>query len=265
MNLYQIIPFLKDIITLANSKVMEIYNDDFDIVTKSDLSPLTAADLASNKIICDGLQILNKKLLKQNVIDQDILIISEENKNMDYNHRKEYKYAWLVDPIDGTKEFIKKNGEFTTNIGLVCDNKVIFGIVGIPAQNLIYWGGINIPSVKFDSLNNIMTNLTPRNDTDPFIVVTSRSHSNQDTLNCIDKLKQQYNNVKTVSSGSSIKMLMVAEGIANFYPRYGPTSEWDTCAAHGILKGVKMNLTDMFNNEILYNKDNILNPFFKTN
>ena len=259
MNLYQIIPFLKETIVLANNAIMEIYNKDFEIFTKKDESPLTTADLVSNKIICSSLTQLNKK------INQDILIISEENKNDDYIFRQKYEYCWLVDPIDGTKEFIKKNGEFTTNIGLCKNGKVIFGIVGIPSQNLIYWGGINVPSVKFNYLTNDMTPLKPRQSTDPFIIVTSRSHINQQTTDCIDKLKNTYPNIKTVQSGSSIKMIMVAEGIANFYPRYGLTSEWDTCAAHGVLKGVKKNLVDLNNNELIYNKENILNPFFKTN
>lgn len=259
MDLYQIIPILKNTIIQANNAIMEIYQKDFDVYTKNDDSPLTTADLVSNKIICDNLENLNKSLNK------NILIISEENKNLEFSDRKHFQYCWLIDPIDGTKEFIKKNGEFTTNIGLVKNNKVIFGIVGIPSQNLIYWGGIDIPSVKFNYKTNNMISLIPRIDTNPFIVVTSRSHINQKTQNCIEKLKNKYDNVKSVSSGSSIKMIMVAEGIANFYPRYGLTSEWDTCAAHGVLKGVKKNLINMDGKELVYNKENILNPFFKTN
>lgn len=258
MNLYQIIPFLKDTIVLANNSIMEIYSTDFNIYTKKNESPLTNADIISNNIICSYLNKLNKKIKK------NILIISEENKNDSYQNRINYEYCWIVDPIDGTKEFIKKNGEFTTNIGLVKNGIVIFGIVGIPSLNLIYWGGIDIPSVKFNYITNIMTPLIPRNNTNPYIIVTSRSHINQQTNDCIDKLKNIYKNIKTVQSGSSIKIIMVAEGIANFYPRYGLTSEWDTCAAHGVLKGVKKNLIDLNNNELIYNKKNILNPFFKT-
>lgn len=260
MNLTQIIPFLKDTIILANNEIMKIYQKDFKVKIKQDLSPLTIADIESNKIICKRLEELNLK------INENILIISEENKYLEFNKRKTFKYSWLIDPIDGTKEFIKKNGEFTTNIGLIKNNKVIFGMVGIPCQNLIYWGGINVPSVKFNyHLNSQeLMFLKPRKSINPYIIVTSRSHLNQETEQCIEKIKLQYNNVKTVSTGSSIKILMVADGIANFYPRYGPTMEWDTCAAHGILKGVNLNLITLEGNELIYNKKNLLNPFFTT-
>jgi len=257
MNLSIIIPFLKETIILANQKIMEIYQNDFKIKIKSDDSPLTIADLESNKIICFRLELLNKKL------QENILIISEENKNLDFTERKNYEYAWLIDPIDGTKEFIKKNGEFTTNIGLIKDGKVIFGMVGIPCQNVVYWGGINVPSVKYNYKTNELSFLKPRISNNPYIVVTSRSHLNQATVDCLEQIKTKYENVKTVSTGSSIKMLMVADGIANFYPRYGPTMEWDTCAAHGVLKGVNKNILDMNNKELVYNKENLLNPFFK--
>jgi len=261
MLLSQIIPKLKDTIKSANQKIMEIYqrkNDDFNIEIKSDKSPLTIADLESNKIICHRLEKLNKEN------NNDILIISEENKKLSYMERKSYELAWLIDPIDGTKEFIKKNGEFTTNIGLVKNNRVIFGIVGIPCENLIYWGGINVPSVKFNYETNELIFLKPRICKNPYILVTSRSHLNQETRDCIEDIKKIYSNVSIISSGTSIKMLMVAEGIANFYPRYAPTMEWDTCAAHGVLKGVQMNLLNMNNKELLYNKENLLNPYFKT-
>lgn len=250
--------FLRDLIIKANDKIMQIYQKDFEIFNKQDQSPLTIADLESNKIICEGLQQINK------IINQDILIISEENKNQDYSQRKNYQYCWLVDPIDGTKEFIKKNGEFTTNIGLIKDGKVIFGMVGIPAKNLIYWGGTKIPSVMYNYQTQKLTLLKPKKETNPYIIVTSRSHLNQDTLDCIQRIKNVYQNVESISSGSSIKMLMVADGTANFYPRYGPTMEWDTCAAHGVLKGCGLNLMDLEGYELLYNKENLLNPFFIT-
>ena len=255
----KIVPILKEIIISANERIMEIYQGkDFNVKLKTDDSPLTIADLESNKIICSRLEKLNKE------INKDILIISEENKNLSFSERQKYELAWLIDPIDGTKEFIKKNGEFTTNIGLIRNNRVIFGMVGVPCESIIYWGGIYVPSVKFNYKTNELTFLKPRISTNPYIVVTSRSHLNQETKECIEEIKKTYANVSTVSTGSSIKMLMVAEGIANFYPRYAPTMEWDTCAAHGVLKGVDMNLVNINNKELIYNKKNLLNPFFKT-
>lgn len=252
----KIIPDLIELIIKANNKIIDIYQQDFNYIDKKDKSPLTIADLESNKIICNGLSLINKKL------NLDILIISEENKNLDFNQRKNYEYCWLVDPIDGTKEFIKKNGEFTTNIGLTKNGKVVFGIIGIPTQNLIYYGGIDFPSKKLNYQTNQTDIIKPRTITNPYIVVTSRSHINAQTKTLIETLPF---NTTTISSGSSIKMLMVAEGTANYYPRVGPTMEWDTCAAHGILKGVNKNLTTFKNEELEYNKENLLNPFFQTN
>lgn len=252
-----IIPKLKNIIIEANNKIMEIYQKDFQVDFKSDKSPLTLADIESNNIICSGLKDIT-------IDNQKPLIISEENNLIDFNNRKNNTYCWLIDPLDGTKEFVKKNGEFTTNIGLIKNGKVIFGMVGIPCHNVIYWGGINIPAVKFNYETNDTKPLTPRKSINPYIIVTSRSHLNEDTQNCIEYLKNKFNNIRTISTGSSIKMLMVADGIANFYPRYGPTMEWDTCGAHGVLKGVNLNLVDLNNNELSYNKPSLYNPYFKT-
>ena len=260
INIQKIIPLLKNIIIEANNEIMEIYGKDFKIFDKIDKSPLTEADIISNDIIIKGLLNINKKISK------DILIISEENKKIDYDIRSSYDYLWIVDPIDGTKEFIKKNGEFTTNIGLVYKNKVIFGIVGIPTLNEIYLGGNNVQSIKFNYIDNKIDTLIPREDFNPYIIAKSRSHMNIDTLKCISDIKYTYNNVITITSGSSIKMLLVANGQANFYPRYTPTNEWDTCAAHGVLKGVGKNLlSNVDNKELLYNKASLLNSFFYTN
>lgn len=262
MDLFKVLPILKNTIIKANNKIMQIYQNSFDnlkIKYKQDKSPITIADLESNKIICSQLNSIN------NLFNIDILIISEENKNIVWEKRKNYEYCWLVDPIDGTKEFIKKNGEFTTNIGLIKNGKVIFGIVGIPTLNTIYWGGVNIPSLKFNYQTNESQLLIPRISQNPFIVVISRSHSDQDTVNYLKTLETTYKNVKTIVTGSSIKLLMIAEGIANIYPRFGYTMEWDTCAAHGVLKGLNINIINYFdNNELNYNKKNLLNPYFIT-
>ena len=254
---------LINLIIVANKAVIEIYNTDFEYTNKKDLSPLTIADLEANKIICQGLNNLNKNL------DENILIISEENKNLDFNQRKKYKYCWLVDPIDGTKEFIKRNGQFTTNIGLVeydsYNDKYfsIFGIVGIPVEETIYYGGLNYGSYKTDYHNNRkQVNIKKIKEGDTLKIVASNSHMNKETKDFIKNLNQPYD---LVNYGSSIKILKVADGSADLYPRIAPTMEWDTCAAHSIIKGAGGNLiTYPEKNELVYNKENLLNPYFQT-
>ena len=254
----QVIKYLKKIIKEANEKIIDIYdNYDFKVEIKSDNSPLTIADKKSNEIIINGLKEVNKML------NMDIPIISEENKVTEFDKRKNWEYCWLVDPLDGTKEFIKKNGEFTTNIGLVKNNRVIFGIVGVPVQKLIYYGGIEIESIKCNYDDESVKINTNKDYSKVFNVVASKSHMNDKTKDLIDKL--DYKNKQLVSYGSSLKILKVADGTADYYPRVAPTMEWDTCAAHGVLKGCKSNLLKVDDNtEIIYNKENLLNPFFHT-
>jgi 3'(2'), 5'-bisphosphate nucleotidase len=177
-----------------------------------------------------------------------MLIISEENKRIDYNIRQKYQMCWLIDPIDGTKEFVKKNGQFTINIGL-CDKGVpIFGIVSIPVTGEIYYGISGIGSFKIH--NNVKTKLQILND------VTK-------------EFLKLFENPNIIQAGSSIKLLLIAEGKADIYPRLGPTSEWDTCAAHAIVKyaGGKVfkykNIDlQLLTEELVYNKKNIINPYF---
>ncbi len=249
-----------ELIKNCNKKVLEIYNTDFSINYKDDKSPLTLADLESNKLICDYLNLLNKNLKEET--NEEFLIISEENKNLDYNLRKDYNYTWLVDPIDGTKEFLKKNGQFTVNIGL-CRNEIpIFGIVSIPVSNEIYYGIEGIGSFKLNvndkTIKNLKINkkdLTKEN----VKIAASSSHLNEETKNYIN----QYKNPNLINIGSSIKLLYVAENKVDIYPRFGPTSEWDTCAAHSVVKYANGNVVNTVDkSELTYNKENILNPYF---
>ena len=261
LKFYQNKKFLDGFIELIkkfNKKILEIYNQDFNITYKDDKSPLTNADLESNKIICEYLTLLNKNL--KEVVNEDFLIISEENKNLNYDYRKKYKYTWLVDPIDGTKEFLKKNGQFTVNIGL-CKNSVpIFGIVSIPVSGEIYYGIEGLGSFKIHNNNKTKLEI-PKKDLNKegLNIVASSSHMSDETKDYINK----FNNPKLVNIGSSIKLLYVAENKADIYPRFGPTSEWDTCAAHAIVKYANGVVVRTDNKEELkYNKENILNPFF---
>ena len=262
MNLfYQKKNFLNGLIELiknCNKTILNIYNKDFEINYKDDNSPLTNADLESNKLICDYLNLLNKNLKEE--INENFCIISEENKNDHYSIRKNIKYTWLVDPIDGTKEFLKKNGQFTVNIGLCRNGVPIFGIVSIPVSGEIYYGIEGIGSFKIDKDITTKLEIESKDLTKEGLnIVSSSSHMNENTKKYIE----QFKNPNLVNIGSSIKLLYIAEGKADLYPRYALTSEWDTCAAHSVVKyagGKVLNITD--DKELVYNKENILNPYF---
>jgi len=260
---YQGKNFKKQLIEIceqSNKIALDIYSsylqDGTDIMYKDDNSPLTIADLTVNKYICTQLESLS------NQYKHHIIIISEENKNLSYQERKLYDWAWLVDPIDGTKEFIKKNGQFTVNIGLCYKGSPVLGVVGIPVDNLIYIGCKGFGSSKLNTKTGNLKEISVSrfNLSDEHIrIVCSSSHMNEDT----EKYVNQFKNPILKSAGSSIKLLRVAEGEADIYPRIAPTSEWDTCASHAVLiyAGGKI---FQYNNEkeVTYNKENLLNPYF---
>jgi 3'(2'), 5'-bisphosphate nucleotidase len=252
---YQDKKFIDGFITLVrecNEIILNIYKTDFDVKYKGDESPLTIADKKCNEHICKYLNSLN--------LEHDILIISEENKQMDYEHRKHYDWVWLVDPLDGTKEFVKKNGEFTVNIGLCYKGIPVFGIVSIPVTNDIYYGVKDVGSFKLSHHGSLeKLNMKDIKENETVRLIVSKSHMNELTQNIVN----QYPNNELLSVGSSIKLLWVAEGKAHIYPRIALTSEWDTCAAHAIVKyagGVVIQHTT--DKELVYNKENILNPHF---
>ncbi len=236
----------------AGDAILEIYNKDFNVEYKDDKSPLTDADKVSNEIITDALQ----KLTPQ------IPIISEENKLLDYQIRKDWTQCWLVDPIDGTKEFIKKNGEFTVNIALIENGIPILSVVGVPAQNIIYYAEKNKGAYKIYNETTIKLEKTPiENNT--IRIVGSRSHQTPELLAYVDEQKEKYANVEFVAAGSSLKFCLIAEGKADVYPRLGPTMEWDTAAGHLIATESGSDVLVWNSDEKLsYNKENLLNPFF---
>ena len=251
MNHNDMIKIASEAALMAGEEIMKIYNDSEFIYfkNKKDNSPLTKADRASHNII--------SKILKNTKIE----IISEEKKIAEFNKRKKWKYYWLVDPLDGTKEFIKKNGEFTVNIALVKNNIPYIGIVYCPTFKTLYWNDPKTGSYK-KHINNVIK-LKKReeiNFKDPNLrVVTSRSHMNEETEGFLTKL----NKPQIVPVGSSLKILFLAENNADIYPRYGPTMEWDTAAAHAIANGSNVKLFKSNNkSEISYNKKSLLNPFF---
>ncbi len=245
----------------AGKEILKIYNTDFSFEIKSDNSPLTLADKNANKIICSILEKTN------------IPILSEEGKNIDFSERMLWENLWIVDPLDGTKEFIKKNGEFTVNIALVNNNIPIMGVIFVPVSNELYFAEKNIGSFKtiinnvdsFDVDDIIKSAFKlPTTNTAIYSIVASRSHLNDETKLFIENKENEKKIIETISKGSSLKFCLIAEGKADIYPRFGPTMEWDTAAGQAIAmySGAKVYLSENKNNTLLYNKENLLNPYF---
>ncbi len=273
-----------EIVEIASQIILQIYLNDelfmnmnMTIENKIDAgnSPLTIADKKANDFICRELRGLYP----------DIPIISEENKNDDWDVRRKYIWVWLVDPLDGTKEFIKRNGEFTVNIGLVYMGEPVAGFVGVPAQGLIYWGGVGgawkRKIVGGNTIDLIEENTLIKKGNITRIVA-SRSHMDDKTDQFIKKnYVEKGRKVELLNVGSSLKILWIAENKADVYPRLAPTMEWDTCAAHAILRACGGTLEMPDNNslshsdssglgvspfqkgaELTYNKNYLLNPNF---
>ncbi|RWS45625.1 3'(2'),5'-bisphosphate nucleotidase [Arcobacter suis] len=238
---------LKCIALKAGEIIMEIYKKDFSVDYKEDKSPLTEADLKSNEFICNEL----------NKLYPNISIMSEENKEIPYEERKDWEYYFCVDPIDGTKEFIKKNDEFTINIALIKNNIPYLGVVYAPALNELYWAdGIN--SYRNNEKLPLFINENPK---EKISVVVSKSHLSSETQEFIDKLDSK--KIKQISKGSSLKLCMVAVGEADIYPRLAPTMEWDIVAADAIVRCAgKMTYQFELEKPIVYNKEDLLNPWF---
>ncbi|NND32049.1 MAG: 3'(2'),5'-bisphosphate nucleotidase CysQ [Saprospiraceae bacterium] len=236
----------------AGAAILEIYQnpDFFDVDYKSDKSPLTAADKAANDIIIKGLSNLPDK----------IPIISEESKLLPYQDREHYHYCWLVDPLDGTKEFIKRNDEFTVNIALIKDGNPVLGIIYVPVGGACYFAYKGGGAFRIDGTEDI------RLKCDDFIinehglrVLCSRSHLSEATQEYLNQLTEP----KLVPQGSSLKFTVIAEGKGDVYPRIGPTMEWDTAAAHIILQEAGGNIVEFATGQPLrYNKPSLLNPDF---
>jgi len=235
----------------AGSKILQIYNrESFDHQLKTDNSPLTEADIASHNLITQQL----------NEITPNIPILSEESSFISWQERKQWECYWLIDPLDGTKEFIKKNGEFTVNIALIYQNAPIIGVVHAPVLNETWVGEQGKPAKKITQFDTKTIKVKPHKQGEFYKVVGSRSHAG-DSLN---EFLAEIEKYELVSMGSSIKLCLVAEGKAHLYPRLGPTSEWDTAAAHAVVNAAG---GKVINNEtqmpLQYNtKDSLRNPHF---
>jgi 3'(2'), 5'-bisphosphate nucleotidase len=244
----------------AGEEILKIYAQDFDVETKSDESPLTQADKNAHLAIVSFLE------------QTGLPILSEEGKHMDFSERKSWNQFWLVDPLDGTKEFVKKNGEFTVNIALIENGLPVYGIIYAPVLKKLFVGNVGTeawvanevePTTSIDQILAQKLSIPVTKPAQPYIVVASRSHFSDETKVFVEELKQSKGEVDFASMGSSLKICLVAEGKADIYPRFGPTMEWDTGAGHAIAKAAGKMVTDhTTGEEMRYNKENLLNNWF---
>ena len=245
----QLISSTVEIAKLAGEGITEIYNSDFDYQLKKDLSPITAADNLSHDIITERLKILTP----------EIPILSEESCDIPYKIRTNWTKYWLVDPLDGTKEFIKRNGEFTVNIALIENNTPIFGVIHLPVTSETYWGSQVNGSFYSSGSNDVKEIRVSENHQNPIRLVASRSHPSE-MLNSLLKNIVDY---EIIEVGSSIKFCHIASGQADCYPRFGPTSEWDTAAGEAIFSSAGGHVVAASGNSMKYNvKEEYLNPNF---
>jgi len=239
----------------AGKEIQKVYKKSFNVEIKDDNSPITEADIKSNNLILNRLKSFSP----------NVPILSEESL-IEWKERKTWNSYWLIDPLDGTKEFIKKNGEFTVNIALIKNNSPIFGIIYAPAKSLLYYALKNNGAYKLITESNIETTKdfikinSVKDESNLTKVIGSRSHSNKDFDNWIN---DNCNNFELIQIGSSLKFCYLAESKANIYPRLGPTSEWDIAAGHIILEEAGGSVKDFNKNILLYNtKESVINPNF---
>ncbi|MCH7743423.1 MAG: 3'(2'),5'-bisphosphate nucleotidase CysQ [Proteobacteria bacterium] len=254
---------LEGIIKIAKSAgaaVLQIYEEeDFGVETKADNSPLTEADLAAHEIIISGL----------NELAPGVPILSEESEDIPYATRKKWQRYFLVDPLDGTKEFISRNGEFTVNIALIEEGIPVLGVVFVPVSDVTYAGQQLDTRIAFVERSGSRRDITTRNlprrlrNNEALTVVASRRHGGEALQRCVDVLQEKFADVELANMGSSLKLCLVAEGTADLYPRLAPTAEWDTAAAQAVVEAAGGSVVDTNLRPLRYNsKESILNPFF---
>ena len=257
----------------AGSAIKDVYQSDFAVEYKEDNSPLTRADRNSHDLLVASLSKFK------------IPVLSEEGREIPYTERKTWERLWIVDPLDGTKEFIKRNGEFTVNIALVEYFKPVLGVVYAPVKDILYFAAKGIGSYKLEnpdveqlSMQNavegddgVLENLIQKAErlpadrpTDmPFTIAGSRSHAGPELKKFVEEKRREHGEVEFISAGSSLKICLVAEGTADLYPRLGPTCEWDTAAGQAIAEHAGAKVLNFHTGEPLkYNRDDVLNPWF---
>lgn len=259
MNMEHLVSLSIEASIAAGKEILNVYGTEFSVDIKDDSSPLTEADRRSHLKIMEYLK------------DTEFPVLSEEGDLADYSKRTDWHTFWLVDPLDGTKEFIKRNGEFTVNIALVREGVPILGVIYVPVTDTLYVGAEGIGAYKAEQGHKIHSvgalradgQALPIPNDGPFTVVGSRSHMSPETEAFMAELEQEHGSIEILSRGSSLKLCMVAEGSAQVYPRFAPTMEWDTGAGHGIAlhAGCEVVRHDT-GAPLTYNKENLLNPWF---
>jgi len=265
----------------AGMAILDVYEQDFDVSYKEDRSPLTLADQRSHDIIVDHLT---------DPSDKSLPILSEEGKGIPFEERRAWEYFWLIDPLDGTKEFIKRNGEFTVNIALIYQHRPVLGVIYAPVNNVFYFASEGFGSYRLKNDNafelldgkaseierdSVLKKILKQSDRLPYYdtpldthdsqlaIVGSRSHPSKEFEDFVKTMRKQYSKVDVISSGSSLKLCLVAEGRADIYPRLGPTMVWDTAAGQAIVEQANGSVLNYETGEPLqYNKKNLLNSWF---
>lgn len=246
---------IREIAAEAGEAIMDVYSQDFSVRAKEDTSPLTEADLAAHGIIESRLQ---------QEFPEVPLLSEESSEQASYAARKHWQRYWLVDPLDGTKEFVKRNGQFTVNIALIEGGRPVAGVVHVPATGTTYWGAESTGSFKATGpVSGVPIQCSAMPTSGRLRVVGSSSHQTAATVAYLEELKGRYSELSFLAVGSSIKICMVAEGEADIYPRLAPTMEWDTAAAHAILNAAGGRLVRHDSDaDLSYNKPDLLNPWF---
>jgi 3'(2'), 5'-bisphosphate nucleotidase len=241
-----------DIARKAGEAIMEIYQQDFDVEHKEDGSPLTRADLAAHNLISEALHQLTPELP----------ILSEESRDVPWQDRANWQTYWLVDPLDGTKEFVNRNGEFTVNIALISEHRPVLGVVYAPVHDILYTGCDGVGASRTGKDGITMPISVRHFSGERPTVVASRSHRGEALEQALDRINTKHGEAEILSMGSSFKLCLVAEGRADLYPRLGLTSEWDTAAAHAVVNAAGGQVIKLTGEDLQYNKEDLLNPWF---
>lgn len=261
MNIKELLKLIVKASKTAGEEILTVYDSEFAVEHKEDKSPLTEADKKSHEVI--------DAVLKNTAYP----VLSEEGRGIEYAERKEWEYLWIVDPLDGTKEFVKRNGEFTVNIALVKNGKAILGVIYVPVKDEMYFGAEGVGSFKVsnysmhqdEEIESLMSleNKLPFNLDRKYTIVGSRSHMSIETETYIEEKRKEQGEIEMISVGSSLKLCMVAEGKADDYPRFAPTMEWDTAAGQAIVESMGGSVINWKTKKPMqYNRENLLNDWF---